>query len=47
MTPLSWEHWTERYQAKSDRVIVRGWPELDVIQLTTAVNFANQDRRCC
>jgi alpha-beta hydrolase superfamily lysophospholipase len=30
MTPLSWEHWVERYEMKGYRVIARGWPGMDV-----------------
>jgi pimeloyl-ACP methyl ester carboxylesterase len=29
MTPLSWEKWTERYQAQGYRVIAPAWPGLD------------------
>jgi alpha-beta hydrolase superfamily lysophospholipase len=32
MTPLSWEHWIERYEGKGYKVIARSWPgipELD------------------
>jgi pimeloyl-ACP methyl ester carboxylesterase len=30
MTPLSWEHWVERYSAKGYRVLAPGWPGMDV-----------------
>ena len=29
MTPLSWEHWVERYTARGFRVIARSWPGME------------------
>lgn len=29
MTPLSWEHWVERYSAQGFRVIARSWPGME------------------
>ena len=29
MTPLSWEHWAERYRGQGHEVIAPGWPGLD------------------
>lgn len=29
MTPLSWEHWTERYRGEGYRVIASAWPGMD------------------
>jgi pimeloyl-ACP methyl ester carboxylesterase len=29
MTPLSWEHWIERYTARGHRVLAPAWPGLD------------------
>jgi pimeloyl-ACP methyl ester carboxylesterase len=29
MTPLSWEHWAERYRARGHEVIAPAWPGLD------------------
>lgn len=29
MTPLSWEHWIDRYTAKGYRVIARSWPGME------------------
>jgi pimeloyl-ACP methyl ester carboxylesterase len=30
MTPLSWEHWIERYSARGYRVLAPAWPGMDV-----------------
>jgi alpha-beta hydrolase superfamily lysophospholipase len=30
MTPLSWEHWVERYSARGYRVLAPAWPGMDV-----------------
>jgi len=30
MTPRSWEHWIERYEARGLRVLAPGWPGLEV-----------------
>lgn len=30
MTPLSWEHWVERYSSRGYRVIAPSWPGMDV-----------------
>jgi pimeloyl-ACP methyl ester carboxylesterase len=30
MTPLSWEHWIERYHARGYRVLAPAWPGMDV-----------------
>jgi pimeloyl-ACP methyl ester carboxylesterase len=30
MTPLSWEHWTDRYGGRGYRVIAPAWPGMDV-----------------
>jgi pimeloyl-ACP methyl ester carboxylesterase len=30
MTPLSWEHWVERYRDREYRVLTPAWPGLDV-----------------
>src|SRR5260370_17200467 len=30
MTPLSWEHWVERYTARGYRVLAPAWPGMDV-----------------
>ena len=29
MTPLSWEHWMERYTARGHHVLAPAWPGLD------------------
>ena len=29
MTPLSWEHWVERYSSRGYRVLAPGWPGMD------------------
>ncbi len=29
MTPLSWEHWIDRYEARGFRVLAPAWPEMD------------------
>jgi alpha-beta hydrolase superfamily lysophospholipase len=29
VSPLSWEHWVERYGAAGHEVIARGWPEME------------------
>jgi hypothetical protein len=29
MTPLSWEHWIERYEARGFRVFAPAWPGMD------------------
>src|SRR2546425_7572078 len=29
MTPLSWEHWVERYQKRGFNVIAPAWPKMD------------------
>jgi pimeloyl-ACP methyl ester carboxylesterase len=29
MTPLSWEHWSDRYSARGHRVLAPAWPGLD------------------
>ena len=29
MTPLSWEHWAERYRGRGHEVIAPAWPGLD------------------
>jgi alpha-beta hydrolase superfamily lysophospholipase len=29
MTPLSWEHWTQRYTEKGYNVVARAWPGMD------------------
>lgn len=29
MTPLSWEHWIERYSARGHRVLAPAWPGMD------------------
>ena len=29
MTPLSWEHWAERYRERGHRVLAPAWPGLD------------------
>src|SRR4051812_49460117 len=29
MTPLSWEHWVERYSARGHEVLAPAWPGLD------------------
>jgi alpha-beta hydrolase superfamily lysophospholipase len=29
MTPLSWEHWAERYSARGYKVLAPGWPGMD------------------
>jgi pimeloyl-ACP methyl ester carboxylesterase len=30
MTPLSWEHWIERYRARGHEVLAPAWPGMDV-----------------
>ncbi|HMD56285.1 MAG TPA: alpha/beta fold hydrolase [Solirubrobacteraceae bacterium] len=30
MTPLSWEHWIERFEARGHRVLAPAWPGMDV-----------------
>jgi pimeloyl-ACP methyl ester carboxylesterase len=30
MTPLSWEHWTDRYTAKGYNIVAKAWPRMDV-----------------
>lgn len=30
MTPLSWEHWIERYRARGHEVIAPAWPGMDI-----------------
>ena len=30
LTPLSWEHWVERYRARGYRVVAPAWPGMDV-----------------
>src|SRR4051794_25393553 len=29
LTPRSWEHWTERYEARGHRVIAPAWPGME------------------
>jgi hypothetical protein len=29
MTPLSWEHWIDRFQNRGYRVITPGWPGIE------------------
>jgi pimeloyl-ACP methyl ester carboxylesterase len=29
MTPLSWEHWIDRYEARGFRVLTLAWPGMD------------------
>jgi hypothetical protein len=29
MTPLSWEHWKDRYEARALRVLTPAWPGMD------------------
>jgi pimeloyl-ACP methyl ester carboxylesterase len=29
MTPLSWEHWIDRYEARGFRVLALAWPGID------------------
>jgi pimeloyl-ACP methyl ester carboxylesterase len=29
MTPLSWEHWKDRYEARGFRVLAPAWPGMD------------------
>jgi alpha-beta hydrolase superfamily lysophospholipase len=29
MTPLSWEHWIDRYQARGFRVLAPAWPGME------------------
>jgi pimeloyl-ACP methyl ester carboxylesterase len=29
MTPLSWEHWIDRYEARGFRVLALAWPGMD------------------
>jgi alpha-beta hydrolase superfamily lysophospholipase len=29
MTPLSWEHWKDRYEARGLRVLTPAWPGMD------------------
>src|SRR6185503_20463181 len=30
VTPLSWEHWIERYTSKWYKVVAKAWPGMDV-----------------
>ena len=39
MTPLSWEHWIERYTARGHRVIAPAWPGLDAAPKNTIVSI--------